>query len=72
MAEVTTGTIVAPRESETEEIWVIVNMNGEGGSVTLPREGFDKLSGERVAAGRMEVGCYEYRMIAFSSGSSKK
>nr|WP_186381833.1 Beta-galactosidase C-terminal domain [Paenibacillus terrae] len=52
MAEVTIGTIVAPRESETEELWVIVNMNGEGGSVTLPREGFDKLSGERVAAGR--------------------
>ncbi|GIO53274.1 hypothetical protein J21TS7_15920 [Paenibacillus cineris] len=40
--------------------------------MTLPREGFDKLSGERVTAGRMEVGCYEYRMIAFPSGSSKK
>lgn len=72
MTEVTTGTIVAPRESETEELWVIVNMNGEGGRVTLPREGFDKLSGERVTAGRMEVGRYEYRMIAFPSGSSKK
>ncbi|MEC0173371.1 hypothetical protein P4H83_00635 [Paenibacillus favisporus] len=72
MAEVTTGTIMAPRESETEEIWGIVNMNGEGESVTLPREGFDKLSGERLAAGRMEVGRYEYRMIAFPSGSSQK
>lgn len=72
MAEVTTGTIVALRESETEELWVIVNMNGEGGSVTLPREGFDKLSGERVTAGRLEVGRYEYRMIASPSGFSKK
>lgn len=72
MAEVTTGTIVAPRESETEELWVIVNVNGEGGSVTLPREGFDKLSGERVTAGRLEVGRYEYRTIAFPSGFSKK
>ncbi|KHF33308.1 Beta-galactosidase YesZ [Paenibacillus sp. P1XP2] len=69
-ADTTKGTIVAPRVSETEELWVIVNMNGEGGSVTLPHEGTDKISGAIVSAGKLEVGPYEYRVIAFPATAS--
>ncbi len=69
-ADTTKGTIVAPRVSETEELWAIVNMNGEGGSVTLPHEGTDKISGAIVSAGKLEVGPYEYRVIAFPAAAS--
>lgn len=69
-ADTTNGTIVAPRVSETEELWAIVNMNGEGGSVTLPHEGTDKISGAIVSAGKLEVGPYEYRVIAFPAAAS--
>lgn len=69
-ADVTAGTVVAPRISETEEIWVIVNMDGKGGSVTVPRNGTDKLDGGTVPAGKLAVGRYEYRVVGFPAAHS--
>ncbi|MGO4374724.1 beta-galactosidase trimerization domain-containing protein, partial [Paenibacillus sp. MCAF20] len=58
--DVTPGTVVAPRQGNGYRLWVIVNMNGAGGSVTLPQGGIDALTQTGVAAGPLTVGSYEY------------
>ncbi|RKL65021.1 beta-galactosidase, partial [Salipaludibacillus neizhouensis] len=64
--DVTNGTIVAPRiDDEGKQSWVIVNMDGEGGSVTIPEKAMDRLTEEMISAGRLEIGPYEYRIISF-------
>ncbi|NMO96546.1 beta-galactosidase [Paenibacillus lemnae] len=64
----TQGTIVIPRKSHHEDLWVIINMNGQGGSVTLPMNGTDKLTGVSISAGNLVVKPYEYRLIALPAG----
>lgn len=65
-SDVTPGTIVAPRRAEGYELWIIVNMDGISGSVTIPRAGVDVLSGEPIATGsKVELGSYEYRVVRF-------
>ncbi|MDQ0112727.1 beta-galactosidase [Paenibacillus harenae] len=64
--DATSGTIVAPRQGDGYTLWVIVNMDGAGGSVTLPQEGTDALTQARLAAGQLTVGSYEYRIIRFA------
>ncbi|MFE5322133.1 beta-galactosidase [Paenibacillus sp. NPDC056579] len=63
--DVTSGTIVAPREADGYRLWVIVNMDGIGGSVTLPQEGTDVLTQASLAAGKLNIDAYEYRVIQF-------
>ncbi|MCI3923985.1 beta-galactosidase [Paenibacillus sp. TRM 82003] len=64
--DVTNGTIVAPRRGDGgEQLWVIVNMDGKGGAVTVMREGVDLLTNEPVERGTVEVGEFEYKMIRF-------
>ncbi|NIK68232.1 beta-galactosidase [Paenibacillus sp. BK720] len=66
LSDVTKGTIVAPRRGEGFEIWIIVNMDGGGGSVTIPRAAVDELTQEPLVEGtRLELGRYEYRVIRF-------
>jgi beta-galactosidase len=65
LSDVTKGTIVAPRRGTGYEIWVVVNMNGEGGSVTLPRKGTDAVTGEAVSEGSLTIGRFEHRVIRF-------
>lgn len=66
LTDVTEGTIVAPRESDGgQEIWVIVNMGGNGGSVTLPKDGIDLLTQNGVSQGTLKLGRYEFRIIGF-------
>ncbi|MGJ9384809.1 beta-galactosidase [Salipaludibacillus sp. CF4.18] len=63
--DVTKGTIVAPRiDDEGKQSWVIVNMDGEGGSVTVPVKALDRLTEEMISAGRLEIGPYEYRVLS--------
>jgi beta-galactosidase len=62
---VTEGTIVAPRESNGHKFWVIVNLDGKGGSVTLPKDGMDLLTLNKVPQGTLELERYEYRIIGF-------
>ncbi|MNO32578.1 Beta-galactosidase YesZ [compost metagenome] len=61
------GTIVCPRQQDGREIWAIVNMDGKGGSVTLPRSGEDALTGAALAAGPLTLGAYDYRVIALAA-----
>lgn len=61
----TPGTIVAPRQSEDKKVWVIVNMDGKGGSVEIPQQGFDLLRQQAIEPGLMSVGSYEYKIIEF-------
>ncbi|MNY77433.1 Beta-galactosidase YesZ [compost metagenome] len=64
----TAGTIVAPRQGDGCEVWVIVNMDGAGGSVTLPRDGVDPITGTRYREGKLTLGRYEHKVIQFTSG----
>lgn len=65
--DVTPGTIVAPRRGDGFDVWVVVNMDGRGGSVTLPSAGIDALTQERFEAGsKLELGRYEHRVIRFA------
>lgn len=51
-SNVTKGTLVCPRsDDKASEVWTLVNMDGHGGSLTLPRDGHDVLSGKSVACG---------------------
>ncbi|MED1739062.1 beta-galactosidase [Bacillus swezeyi] len=62
--DVTPGTIVAPRRGPDGIVWVVVNMDGKGGEVTLPEDGTDLISGER-SANRLKLTPYEYHVIQF-------
>lgn len=64
--DATSGTIVAPRQGDGYELWIIVNMDGAGGTVTLPSEGIDVITNEPIRPGKLTVGRYEYRAIRFS------
>ena len=61
--DVTKGTIVAPRQGEGYSVWFVINMDGNGGSVTLPIEGIDLQTNSKVSPGKLEVGKFEYRVI---------
>lgn len=63
--DVTVGTIVAPRQGDGYHLWVIINMDGKGGSVTIPQEGYDLLAQTEIKPGSLGIGKYEYRIIQF-------
>lgn len=62
--EVTSGTLVAPRVTHSgDALWVVQNLDGRGGRVTLPRAAADAVSGETVPAGPLDLGAYAYRAL---------
>ncbi|MEH7117348.1 beta-galactosidase [Neobacillus vireti] len=61
--DVTKGTIVAPRQGDGYSVWFVINMDGNGGGVTLPMEGIDLQTNRKVCPGKLEIGKFEYRMI---------
>jgi beta-galactosidase len=63
--DVTTGTIVAPRQGDGYSVWFIINMDGNGGSVTIPRNGIDLLTKNPVPQGQVEFGRFEFKIIQF-------
>lgn len=64
--KVTPGTMVCLRvASDGKNIWVIVNMDGKGGSVTLPQGGLDLLTGDKLPSGPLEVKPYGYDVVRF-------
>jgi beta-galactosidase len=65
--DATPGTIVAQRQGDGCEIWIIVNMDGAGGTVTLPSKGVDIATDEPVDAGKLAVGRYAYRAIRLAA-----
>jgi len=62
--DVTWGTIVAPRRGTGHHVWCVVNWDGKGGAVTLPSEGTDVLSGNRVT-GRIALQPYGAQLVVF-------
>ncbi|ASA19474.1 beta-galactosidase [Paenibacillus donghaensis] len=62
-SDVTPGTVVCPRRGAEGDVWTIVNMDGNGGSLTLPRSGEDAITGLPVSAGPLTLGAYEYKLI---------
>jgi beta-galactosidase len=60
---VTPGTIVFPRVGPEGEVWFVVNLDGNGGTVTLPRPGRKLPDGTLINPGPCKVGRYGYRMI---------
>ncbi|WP_438446029.1 beta-galactosidase [Gorillibacterium sp. sgz5001074] len=67
--DATAGTIVAPRvDRDGRSVWVAVNMNGAGGTVTLPSGGMDLLSGDGLEAGTvLRVEPFGYRAVRLES-----
>ncbi|MBD8068692.1 beta-galactosidase [Bacillus sp. PS06] len=63
--DVTKGTIVAPRHNDEEDVWVMINMDGKGGSVTLPTTGTDALTGANLSKGIIEIGPFEHKIVRF-------
>jgi beta-galactosidase len=61
--DVTKGTIVAPRQGDGYSVWFVINLDGNGGSVTLPMEGIDLQTNSNVSPGKLEIGKFEYRVI---------
>ena len=54
-SDVTWGSAVAPRESESGGGWVVTNWDGVGGSVTLPKAARDHLTGQEFPAGKLTL-----------------
>ncbi|WP_078544594.1 beta-galactosidase [Litchfieldia alkalitelluris] len=65
--DVSKGTIVAPRDLNGDVVWVIVNMDGHGGTVTLPCIGIDSLTGGTVDKGILKLNPFEYKVIKLKS-----
>ncbi|WP_202077727.1 beta-galactosidase [Caldalkalibacillus salinus] len=62
---VTPGTIVAPRQGNDYNLWCVVNMDGKGGRLTIPRKGSNPVTGEKVSAGTIRVDPFEHLIIRF-------
>ncbi|WP_019635997.1 beta-galactosidase [Paenibacillus fonticola] len=70
-SDVTPGTIVAPRRgADGQTVWIIVNMDGRGGSVTLPCRGTDALTCDELQPGQVTVDAFGYRAIRLSEKTS--
>ena len=62
--EPTAGTMVSPRAmNDGSTLWIVVNMDGQGGTVTLPQAGTDAISGEVITAGPLVLGRYGWRAV---------
>lgn len=58
------GTIVhLRRRNNGRELWIVVNMNGQGGEITLPRGATDALTGAPIGARSIRVGRYDWRAL---------
>ncbi|KQB94464.1 Beta-galactosidase YesZ [Geobacillus sp. PA-3] len=63
--DATAGTIAVPRKGDGCTVWFIINMDGQGGSVTIPAIGVDMLTGAQVSPGKLQIGNFEYRVVQF-------
>lgn len=63
---VSPGTLVAPRVDDAgRESWLVVNLDGKGGKVDLPKAARDGLTGKPVPAGPLALARYEYRLVLY-------
>ncbi|HOS42058.1 MAG TPA: beta-galactosidase [Armatimonadota bacterium] len=61
--ETSSGTIALPRTDDTGLFWVVVNMDGWGGTAALPAPAVDLLNREQFPAGTLELAAYGWRAI---------
>lgn len=60
------GTLICPRVfADGRPLWIVVNLDGRGGQVTLPSGATDAFSGELIPAGTYQLARYEWRAAAF-------
>ncbi|WP_440903364.1 beta-galactosidase [Catenovulum sp. SX2] len=60
---VTAGTILAPRiDKDGNALWVVLNMDGQGGEVTLPAGSVDAQSGKKLPT-KLSIDKYQWRVI---------
>jgi beta-galactosidase len=64
--DVSEGTIVAPRHGKGYSIWFVINMDGNGGSVTIPQTAIDLQTNSVVEPGKLELGKFEFKIIQFN------
>jgi beta-galactosidase len=63
-AGATPGTIVCPRTGpKGKALWIVVNLDGKGGEVNLPRAANDALTGSQLRPGALKLGRYEWRAL---------
>jgi beta-galactosidase len=67
---VSPGTLVCPRVGDDGRLWVVVNMDGAGGHVSLPAGARDLRTG-RVRSGQITLGRYEYRVYRLQTRSAR-
>lgn len=63
--KVSNGTIVVPRKGDDCGLWIIINMDGKGGSIYIPEDGVDMITEKTILKGNLEIGKYEYRVVRF-------
>lgn len=62
--DVDLGTIICPRiDSEGNKLWVAINMDGQGGSFSIPNGSIDAISSEKLLTKRLTVAPYQWRAI---------
>lgn len=64
-SNVNPGTIVVPRKGKGFSQWVIINLDGKGGSVTIPQNSKDSFSGEIISDEKVYVEPYECKVIQY-------
>ncbi len=64
--DATPGTVVCPRTTaDGETLWVVVNLNGKGGRVRVPKGATDALTGKKLPAGPLKLARYGWRAVRF-------
>lgn len=62
--DATPGTVICPRiDDKGQQLWVVVNMNGEGGKIKLPAKCSDAISGKNISTAYLDLGAYEWRIL---------
>ncbi|RXK54572.1 beta-galactosidase [Oleiharenicola lentus] len=62
--DATPGTVVCPRATaDGETLWVVVNLNGKGGRVRVPKGATDALTGKKLPAGPLKLARYGWRVV---------
>lgn len=59
------GIVVVPRQGEDFKLWIVINMENKLGSVILPEDGLDAITGERILSGKLDIKGYDYKVIKF-------
>lgn len=59
------GTVVCPRtDRQGKQLWVIINMDGAGGTVSIPANTRDAITGQIVAVTQLKLGAYDWRVLS--------